>query len=1677
MTKDGQTLQAHPLDEPIVEGATARRRTGPARRRAAGSAAPAPDAGPAASPAAVDDPFALHLTPSAPAARPASAGEVAEAAVERRGAGAPVDASLASRVGAQVGVDVSGARIHDDAWSQGATEAIGARAFAYGQDVFLGPGERGDDASLIAHELTHVAQQGGTGATPQAKIPIGASDDPAEAEADRVAAAVAGGPAAGGTWLVESGPPGPGQTTKAAFLARLRGVVTAAANRALGPGWSATDCPYIEKYLGRYAKESVREIEATIRKFAPDASGAADVDAVLAALGARVSEGIRQWQATKALPTELVAIDPLGAAAAAAAAATSAITPGASAPAARAKPSLGALRDELGPGQPLASDLVARMAPALGPLDHVRVHTGPVAARKAAEADAAAFVVGGEVVLGQGVPGAGSPEHDALMAHELAHAVEQRDAATAPDAEAQDIGAEESAAEDRADEAATGVVARLWRGARQVARKTADLVKRPLAMQRCATAPPPTTNTRQEYLAANATSIAVSASNHLRGLPFGTHEPSLRWKSAGAGLFAGNVADLFIRKPQPDALLEMLKPEDAYHLVDSSRPVINTEHGQTNQGENAFFEGVGITMGNALARRVDESLRRELPRYAQARYHAAASSAGPYPMPKADDIAVSHPIDVIVVEALLAADLLDLDGNAFAKGHPDLAKAGAPRRTSTRNVKLEPTATAGWYRLLEPQDATLEEIATVIAGSPLEAYRIQAAPPLYGVGPEAVTAMVSAGADLDEAALAQAAKYPAARRPPGEVLSAMRMNATVVQTSLTDLAKRFGLGSTFAGVAKVIEDRANRLASEGDAAVAKWDGHTAAQGAVLRQAASGLSLCGARLEKYAPEYAVDLKADPGAFAMPPRHRQILRESAEEWVDVVRIADLPASAEQRAVEAGRRSQTLDIEIVESQLADPQAAAHYGAQSATVTADFDPASMATREVDLRKKLGMARAQLLADPTGGAPGLDKTGDEARDLNFESHIVQNATALDNAWRALDDADGFWATVSFSSGDLEAKKKQGKGYYTRWVAIHQQFKDGKKTEARKAWEALAGEKEFQTFLQDVDKLLKDVAKKVMIAKIIAMVVITIASMGAGSLAAGFVGGTTVAEGVVVGGLAMGRTAGAIAGFATEVATFSIASNLAFSKDHSLGAIATEMGKNALLFGALRVVSMGMRAAGLGKVIKAGAAPGASTGAKAAKTSAEVFEMVAMGGAGYLLARAEGEIRERMGGKAMTQEEIDQLVTLTIVQTAVFAVVGRLAESPLQRLNTAGAISGAKVRMALAEHRALSALAKAGTKDPAVALEILKRDQALMNQELAILSELQARAAKDPKVLDKTGFTKESLDKYMEKAKAFGQSTEGIALGLGMKQVTPNHFECARAQIDAVMAAHKKAGSRVTEEKVGDDGGRTWKVEPKDGGTALYITEKMPAWATTAGGKRVIAAAQSAGIGDAVLFGLSDAAIAKLERADAALAARDVHRAIAEMDGVASLDAAARAKLESALAKAHGVTDPAVYRDPTATLPDGSKIKPNAGGGSLYYGSDRDQPADVFAKGLEARGNNTDLLNHVKEGPDRAFRGTTREVIQPDGSAGAGAWAKEGGWVYEIDGVRGWDANRSLDGRVPKPDGTFGGNPMYGEHEVSILAGVPPSRIKRAIPMVEKNGRLMPDWGNVKINPNYQPLP
>lgn len=130
--------------------------------------------------AATDDP--LGGTTAAP--------EVGDALRRRQGGGRPLDPDVAERMGAAMGADFSGVRVHDDAEADRIARSVQATAFTAGADVYFtrgtyAPGTSAGD-HLLSHELAHVVQ-GGRGASAAAGPVIGKADDPAEAAADEMA--------------------------------------------------------------------------------------------------------------------------------------------------------------------------------------------------------------------------------------------------------------------------------------------------------------------------------------------------------------------------------------------------------------------------------------------------------------------------------------------------------------------------------------------------------------------------------------------------------------------------------------------------------------------------------------------------------------------------------------------------------------------------------------------------------------------------------------------------------------------------------------------------------------------------------------------------------------------------------------------------------------------------------------------------------------------------------------------------------------------------------------------------------------------------------------------------------------------------------------------------------------------------------------------------------------------------------------------------------------------------------------------------------------------------------------------------------------------------------------------------------------------------------------------------
>jgi hypothetical protein len=126
-------------------------------------------------------------------------GDVAEGAdtlVSRAATGSShsLPAGLRSRFESSLGADLSSVRIHSDGSAAAAASALGARAYATGQDVYMGADEyrpgTADGDFLLAHEVAHTVQQSSVASEPQCKLDISTPGDFSECEADEAAHAM-----------------------------------------------------------------------------------------------------------------------------------------------------------------------------------------------------------------------------------------------------------------------------------------------------------------------------------------------------------------------------------------------------------------------------------------------------------------------------------------------------------------------------------------------------------------------------------------------------------------------------------------------------------------------------------------------------------------------------------------------------------------------------------------------------------------------------------------------------------------------------------------------------------------------------------------------------------------------------------------------------------------------------------------------------------------------------------------------------------------------------------------------------------------------------------------------------------------------------------------------------------------------------------------------------------------------------------------------------------------------------------------------------------------------------------------------------------------------------------------------------------------------------------------------
>ncbi|MGC2696892.1 MAG: DUF4157 domain-containing protein [Candidatus Angelobacter sp.] len=467
-----------------------------------------------------------------------------------RSPGQPLDAQTRTFFEPRFGHDFSQVRVHADSRAAESARSVHALAYTSGLDVVFGSGQFAPDTKagqrLLAHELTHVVQQSQSRNRPvQRKLEVGPANDALEQEAERFAQQItndgrvaAGGlpipppstgsdkkvqravddsvsapaaPAAGSAshagLIVEDDAAtlGPGQMRKTEFLDALRGSLCATADAELAStGRTAQGCPFIERWIAKLRTRTSEYVERGIRKYAPEGANAKSAHDYFSAVGGRVRQGVRRWATSgdvSGVPPELMSEMGGGGILGAIGGAVSSIVGGLGSAisgigklftkareggAREANPA--AMQAQLGPGRALDMGVKDRMEAAFGhDFSRVRVHADSRAAELSAGLNARAFTIGNQVAFAASEYQPGTLIGEALIAHELAHVMQQRDGASSAAAMAK--GAEYNTLEEDADTSAVEAVTSMWLGGKRrlatLSRNAMPRLKSGLRLQRC----------------------------------------------------------------------------------------------------------------------------------------------------------------------------------------------------------------------------------------------------------------------------------------------------------------------------------------------------------------------------------------------------------------------------------------------------------------------------------------------------------------------------------------------------------------------------------------------------------------------------------------------------------------------------------------------------------------------------------------------------------------------------------------------------------------------------------------------------------------------------------------------------------------------------------------------------------------------------------------------------------------------------------------------------------------------------------------------------------------------------------------------------------------------------------------------------------------------------------------
>ncbi len=1056
-------------------------------------------------------------------------------------------------------------------------------------------------------------------------------------------------------------------------------------------------------------------------------------------------------------------------------------------------------------------------------VDHARVVTGEGAPDAARELGARAFTIGNRVFFGAGHDP--STDGGSLLEHELTHVVQQKHAKPPTDFESASIvpygDGRESEARDKGKPTAGSSEQAIARDAEK------DLDATPY---------------RTRFAKEIGDGVAAYLGTH--ELPTGSRFVTFPIPMSAANAIVGATGkelneklDSWLTRGKVEQLIDKARPMGRERVTDGDKTWVADKMGE---GPARWFPDIATEIAAALFALLRQSLDRVVPRYQSAAVALGveaddkeqANVIDP-PKPTVADIVPSHPIDVATIAALV--NVARFDYQTYRATYPNEKGQRGKLRPIT-SVKWHAPNNGTYFARVEPADATIEEVANELFGTPTKSSQIKiSAAPLFGldwagdVKPVHLESLKKLGADpnklgdagkeattgelADEIAKLQGSKVTAGKAATKDAVLRTIDESLAIVPTIEKAGAAFGMGKnpmvgSLAPLTKRLEDRRAKIAVASEEDALKWAGQTEAQQQVLTSISFDFDRESKRLADLT-KMVTDPQLKLGGFNLPPHVREAMVHVAMGYADTALLSDAPQTAQHKLAAVEDEAGALPITFLEGTLASIQRSlddARDAKHGKSEHASYGVTGMAGREQKLKERLAAVRAMIKTDPEGATKELKEVSKLITDLQLETEMVANMDQIDAAWQALDDGISFWWTSVFTQLHAKDLKAKGDELHARWKQIFKAWKTNdpeKQKQAKADLEGLRKDPALGKWLGEVQSVLKDARIERLIGEFVAIIAITIVTAGVGDL---------VAAGAAGWELSAGSTA-LLAGGA-EAATFTMLSQIFLDSDHSFGHIAYEFASNWALFGVLRRFQAFAEVAKLSKVEAVGG------------------NVLLLAATTYAKADLDKYIKE---GRHLNADEVKQVALQGMAMAIAMHAIAPAIKPMFSELEGSAYAFASKLKANNRAQEALRASAEAlkGSRDFGQAKDYVTKEKAWLEERLKILDEIEAAAKKEteggkkPKdggIAAKIKMSADTLSSMRSELQTHLSKVEGAELPLmNLEPKGAGLFTCPRESIRDVVKSLGEVQSTHVDPKTTVT---TYEVKLPDN-TVVKVMEKI----------------------------------------------------------------------------------------------------------------------------------------------------------------------------------------------------------------------------------------------------------